>query len=229
MQLKQADSVFQVMPDVIKTNSNKAEEQTQDNVNRLKAELVINTTNIMGRSGNRCLQRVRLRNGVPYRNFSEEHANKRTAWISWFPNWPARSNLSPRRWASACWSAWSASVASPEPAAGLRTFALVALLGCLFALLGEHLETHWAFAAGLLAITGWFLKWYKMQTIAYQQRLAGGSCGGYWWEMRSVYLMNTTQASFLLCSIRYESTACFWARSMRMCQTVHGQMMVHRH
>lgn len=47
MQLKQADSVFQVMPDVIKTNSNKAEEQTQDNVNRLKAELVINTTNIM--------------------------------------------------------------------------------------------------------------------------------------------------------------------------------------
>lgn len=35
------------MPDVIKTNSNKAEEQTQDNVSRLKAELVINTTNIM--------------------------------------------------------------------------------------------------------------------------------------------------------------------------------------
>lgn len=41
----------------------------------------------------------------------------------------------------------------PEPAAGLRTFALVALLGCLFAMLGEHLETHWLFAAGLLAVT----------------------------------------------------------------------------
>ena len=47
MQLKQTDSVFQVMPEVIKTDSTKAEEQTQENVNCLKAELVINTTNIM--------------------------------------------------------------------------------------------------------------------------------------------------------------------------------------
>ncbi|MCK6391583.1 MAG: MgtC/SapB family protein [Azonexus sp.] len=41
----------------------------------------------------------------------------------------------------------------PDPAAGLRTFSLVALLGCLFAMLGEHVGVRWLFAAGLVAVT----------------------------------------------------------------------------
>lgn len=42
----------------------------------------------------------------------------------------------------------------PESSAGLRTFALVAMLGCLFALLGEKTEGPWVLIAGLLAISG---------------------------------------------------------------------------
>lgn len=40
----------------------------------------------------------------------------------------------------------------PDSAAGLRTFALVAMLGCLFALLGEKAGGAWLLAVGLLAI-----------------------------------------------------------------------------
>jgi uncharacterized membrane protein (DUF4010 family) len=41
----------------------------------------------------------------------------------------------------------------PDSAAGLRTFALVAMLGCLFALLGEKTGGPWLLASGLLAIS----------------------------------------------------------------------------
>lgn len=42
----------------------------------------------------------------------------------------------------------------PDAAAGLRTFALVAMLGCLFALLGEKSGGPWLLVAGLLVISG---------------------------------------------------------------------------
>jgi uncharacterized membrane protein (DUF4010 family) len=42
----------------------------------------------------------------------------------------------------------------PESAAGLRTFALVSMLGCLFALLGEKTGGPWLLAVGLLVISG---------------------------------------------------------------------------
>src|SRR5574343_1768632 len=41
----------------------------------------------------------------------------------------------------------------PEAAAGLRTFALVSMLGCLFALLGEKTGGPWILAVGLLVIS----------------------------------------------------------------------------
>lgn len=41
----------------------------------------------------------------------------------------------------------------PDSAAGLRTFALVAILGCLFALLGEKTGGPWLLAVGLLVIS----------------------------------------------------------------------------
>lgn len=40
-----------------------------------------------------------------------------------------------------------------DAAAGLRTFALIAVLGCLFALLGEKTGTPWFLVVGLLAVT----------------------------------------------------------------------------
>ncbi|HZX32375.1 MAG TPA: MgtC/SapB family protein [Rhodocyclaceae bacterium] len=40
-----------------------------------------------------------------------------------------------------------------DSAAGLRTFALIAILGCLFALLGEKTGTPWFLVVGLLAVT----------------------------------------------------------------------------
>ena len=42
----------------------------------------------------------------------------------------------------------------PDSAAGLRTFALVAMLGCLFALLSEKPGDPWLLIAGLLVISG---------------------------------------------------------------------------
>jgi uncharacterized membrane protein (DUF4010 family) len=42
----------------------------------------------------------------------------------------------------------------PDAAAGLRTFALVAMLGCLFALLSEKTGSPWILAIGLLVIAG---------------------------------------------------------------------------
>ncbi len=42
----------------------------------------------------------------------------------------------------------------PDSAAGLRTFALVSMLGCLFALLGEKTGGPWILAVGLLVIAG---------------------------------------------------------------------------
>ena len=42
----------------------------------------------------------------------------------------------------------------PEASAGLRTFALVAMLGCLFALLGEKTGGPWRLVAGVLVISG---------------------------------------------------------------------------
>ena len=42
----------------------------------------------------------------------------------------------------------------PDSAAGLRTFALVAMLGCLFALLTEKTGGPWALIAGLVVISG---------------------------------------------------------------------------
>ncbi|UCV17433.1 MgtC/SapB family protein [Ferribacterium limneticum] len=42
----------------------------------------------------------------------------------------------------------------PDAAAGLRTFALVAMLGCLFALLGEKTGGPWLLVTGLLVISG---------------------------------------------------------------------------
>lgn len=42
----------------------------------------------------------------------------------------------------------------PDSAAGLRTFALVSMLGCLFALLGEKTGGPWILAVGLLVISG---------------------------------------------------------------------------
>ena len=42
----------------------------------------------------------------------------------------------------------------PDSAAGLRTFALVAMLGCLFALLGEKSGGPWMLAVGLVVISG---------------------------------------------------------------------------
>ena len=41
----------------------------------------------------------------------------------------------------------------PDSAAGLRTFALVAMLGCLFALLGEKTGGPWILAVGLLVVS----------------------------------------------------------------------------
>ena len=41
----------------------------------------------------------------------------------------------------------------PDASAGLRTFALVAMLGCLFALLGEKTGGPWLLVAGLLVIS----------------------------------------------------------------------------
>lgn len=41
----------------------------------------------------------------------------------------------------------------PDAIAGLRTFALIALLGCLFALLAERAASPWLLIAGLLAVT----------------------------------------------------------------------------
>ena len=41
----------------------------------------------------------------------------------------------------------------PDSAAGLRTFALVSMLGCLFALLGEKTGGPWALVTGLLVIS----------------------------------------------------------------------------
>lgn len=41
----------------------------------------------------------------------------------------------------------------PDSAAGLRTFALVAMLGCLFALLGEKTGGPWLLAVGLLVVS----------------------------------------------------------------------------
>ena len=40
-----------------------------------------------------------------------------------------------------------------EPKAGLRTFALVGLLGCLSALIAEHTDSGWVIAVGLLGVT----------------------------------------------------------------------------
>ena len=40
----------------------------------------------------------------------------------------------------------------PDSAAGLRTFSLVAMLGCLFALLDERSGSTWMLAVGLLVI-----------------------------------------------------------------------------
>src|SRR5512139_498824 len=42
----------------------------------------------------------------------------------------------------------------PDSAAGLRTFALVAMLGCLFALLSEKTGGPWLLIAGLVVISG---------------------------------------------------------------------------
>ncbi|QRM19671.1 DUF4010 domain-containing protein [Dechloromonas sp. TW-R-39-2] len=42
----------------------------------------------------------------------------------------------------------------PDSAAGLRTFALVAMLGCLFALLSERTGGPWMLATGLLVVAG---------------------------------------------------------------------------
>jgi uncharacterized membrane protein (DUF4010 family) len=42
----------------------------------------------------------------------------------------------------------------PDASAGLRTFALVAMLGCLFALLGEKSGSPWLLVAGLIVISG---------------------------------------------------------------------------
>lgn len=42
----------------------------------------------------------------------------------------------------------------PDASAGLRTFALVAMLGCLFALLGEKTGGPWLLVAGLIVISG---------------------------------------------------------------------------
>ncbi len=42
----------------------------------------------------------------------------------------------------------------PDASAGLRTFALVAMLGCLFALLGEKTGGPWLLVTGLLVISG---------------------------------------------------------------------------
>ena len=42
----------------------------------------------------------------------------------------------------------------PDSAAGLRTFSLVAMLGCLFALLDERSGSTWMLAVGLLVIAG---------------------------------------------------------------------------
>ena len=42
----------------------------------------------------------------------------------------------------------------PGAAAGLRTFSLVGMLGCLFALLGEKTGGPWMLAVGLLVVTG---------------------------------------------------------------------------
>ncbi|MDR2187055.1 MAG: MgtC/SapB family protein [Azonexus sp.] len=41
-----------------------------------------------------------------------------------------------------------------DSAAGLRTFSLVAMLGCLFAMLGEKSGAPWLLAVGLVALTG---------------------------------------------------------------------------
>jgi len=42
----------------------------------------------------------------------------------------------------------------PDSAAGLRTFSLVSMLGCLFALLGDRSGSPWVLVAGLLVVAG---------------------------------------------------------------------------
>jgi uncharacterized membrane protein (DUF4010 family) len=49
---------------------------------------------------------------------------------------------------------WHGARTASDAAAGLRTFALVAMLGCLFALLGEKTGGPWLLATGLLVIAG---------------------------------------------------------------------------
>ena len=49
---------------------------------------------------------------------------------------------------------------SPAAKAGLRTFALTALLGTLLALLSEHMDSPWLLAAGLLAVAGLIVSAY---------------------------------------------------------------------
>ena len=49
---------------------------------------------------------------------------------------------------------------SPAAKAGLRTFALTALLGTLLALLSEYMESPWLLAAGLLAVAGLIVSAY---------------------------------------------------------------------
>ncbi|HZV54091.1 MAG TPA: MgtC/SapB family protein [Rhodocyclaceae bacterium] len=45
----------------------------------------------------------------------------------------------------------------PDPKAGLRTFALVGMFGCLSALLAEKTDSGWILAVGLLAVAGMML------------------------------------------------------------------------
>ena len=59
---------------------------------------------------------------------------------------------------------------NPAGKAGVRTFALVSLLGTLAALLGNHVESAWLLPAGLLAVTG-------MLVVAYA-RVAPGEDPG---------------------------------------------------
>lgn len=49
---------------------------------------------------------------------------------------------------------------NPAAKAGVRTFALVSLLGTLVALLGVHVDTAWLLPAGLLAVTGMLIVAY---------------------------------------------------------------------
>lgn len=69
---------------------------------------------------------------------------------------------------------------SPAAKAGLRTFALTALLGTLLALLSEHMESPWLLAAGLVAVAGLII-------------------GAYLGSPRTEDPGTTTQAALLLC------------------------------